>query len=98
MYDVDGNGVIELQEMVKIVASIYKMMGGKQVWWLSINQSINYDGDRDEDKDEECDEDDDDNDDGRQTGRSSEVTYKPAVQDNTLPNMIYILFFLICNC
>ena len=42
MYDVDGNGVIELQEMVKIVASIYKMMGGKQVWWLSINQSINY--------------------------------------------------------
>ena len=31
MYDVDGNGVIELQEMVKIVASIYKMMGGKQV-------------------------------------------------------------------
>ena len=31
MYDVDGNGVIELQEMVKIVASIYKMMGSKQV-------------------------------------------------------------------
>ena len=31
MYDVDGNGVIELQEMIKIVASIYKMMGGKQV-------------------------------------------------------------------
>ena len=31
MYDVDGNGVIELQEMVKIVASIYKMMGENQV-------------------------------------------------------------------
>ena len=62
MYDVDGNGVIELQEMVKIVASIYKMMGGKQVWWLSINQSING-GDGGED--EECDESDHDNDDGR---------------------------------
>ena len=45
MYDFDGNRVIELQEMIKIVASIYKMMGGKQVWWLSIN----YDGDGDED-------------------------------------------------
>ena len=66
MYDVDGNGVIELQEMVKIVASIYKMMGGKQVWWLSINQSImmvmvmrirmDWIG--------ECDEGDDDNNDG----------------------------------
>ena len=38
MYDVDGNGVIDLQEMVKIVASIYKMMGDEQVaekhqWW-----------------------------------------------------------------
>ena len=31
MYDVDGNGVIDLQEMIKIVASIYKMMGEKQV-------------------------------------------------------------------
>ena len=31
MYDVDGNGVIDLQEMVKIVASIYKMMGENQV-------------------------------------------------------------------
>ena len=31
MYDVDGNGVIDLQEMVKIVASIYKMMGDDQV-------------------------------------------------------------------
>ena len=31
MYDVDGNGVIDLQEMVKIVASIYKMMGDEQV-------------------------------------------------------------------
>ena len=93
MYDVDGNGVIELQEMVKIVASIYKMMGGKQVWWLSINQSINCDGDGDEDKDMKMvmmvmmitmm---------GRQTGRSSEVTYKPAVQDNTFPNMIIYIF------
>ena len=27
----DGNGVIDLQEMIKIVASIYKMMGEKQV-------------------------------------------------------------------
>ena len=55
---------------------------------MIINRSINYDGDGDEDKDVECDEDDDDNDDGRQTGRSSEVKYKPAVQDNTFPNMI----------
>ena len=31
MYDVDGNGVIDLQEMIKIVASIYKMMGDDQV-------------------------------------------------------------------
>ena len=31
MYDVDGNGVIDLQEMIKIVASIYKMMGDNQV-------------------------------------------------------------------
>ena len=31
MYDVDGNGVIDLQEMIKIVASIYKMMGENQV-------------------------------------------------------------------
>ena len=42
--------------------------------------------------DEECDEGDDDNDDGRQTGGSSEVTYKPAVQDNTFPNMIIYIF------
>ena len=34
MYDVDGNGVIELQEMVKIVASIYKMMGENQVMMM----------------------------------------------------------------
>ena len=27
----DGNGVIDLQEMIKIVASIYKMMGENQV-------------------------------------------------------------------
>ena len=39
--------------------------------------------------DEECDEGDDDNDDGRQT---SEVTYKPAVQDNTFPTMIIYIF------
>ena len=58
MYDVDGNGVIELQEMIKIVASIYKMMGGKQVWWLSINQLP--DGEGDDYKDGECDEGDDD--------------------------------------
>ena len=31
MYDVDGNGVIDLEEMIKIVASIYKMMGENQV-------------------------------------------------------------------
>ena len=90
MYDVDGNGVIELQEMIKIVASIYKMMGGKQVWWSSINQLP--DGDGDDDKGGECDEGDDDNDDGRQTGGSSEVTYRPAAQDNTFPNMIIYIF------
>ena len=27
----DGNGVIDLEEMIKIVASIYKMMGDDQV-------------------------------------------------------------------
>ena len=90
MYDVDGNGAIELQEMVKIVASIYKMMGGKQVWWLSINQFINYDGD--EDRDDECDEDEDNNDDGTHTDRLSEVTFKPAVQDTTFPNMTIYIF------
>ena len=42
--------------------------------------------------DEECDEGDDDNDDGRKTDGSSEVTYKPAVQDNTFPNMIIYIF------
>ena len=42
--------------------------------------------------DEECDEGDDDNDDGRQTDGSSEVTYKPAVQDNTFPTMIIYIF------
>ena len=36
MYDVDGNGVIELQEMVKIVASIYKMMGENQVMVMTM--------------------------------------------------------------
>ena len=36
MYDVDGNGVIELQEMVKIVASIYKMMGDNQVMVMTM--------------------------------------------------------------
>ena len=36
MYDVDGNGVIELQEMVKIVASIYKMMGDNQVMMMTM--------------------------------------------------------------
>ena len=95
MYDFDGNRVIELQEMVKIVASIYNMMGGKQVWWLSINQSINYDSDGDEYKDDDCDDGDDDNDDGRQTGRSSEMTYKPAVRYNTFSNMIIWQNFLL---
>ena len=31
MYDVDGNGVIDLIEMTKIVKSIYNMMGPNQV-------------------------------------------------------------------
>ena len=30
MYDVDGNGWVDLTEMTKIVKSIYKMMGSKQ--------------------------------------------------------------------
>ena len=31
MYDVDGNGWIDLREMTRIVKSIYKMMGPNQV-------------------------------------------------------------------
>ena len=31
MYDVDGNGWIDLKEMTRIVKSIYKMMGPNQV-------------------------------------------------------------------
>ena len=31
MYDVDGNGFIDLIEMTKIVKSIYNMMGPNQV-------------------------------------------------------------------
>lgn len=31
MYDVDGNGFIDLMEMTKIVRSIYNMMGPNQV-------------------------------------------------------------------
>jgi Ca2+-binding EF-hand superfamily protein len=31
MYDVDGNGFIDLAEMTKIVKSIYNMMGPNQV-------------------------------------------------------------------
>ena len=30
MYDVDGNGWIDLKEMTRIVKSIYKMMGPNQ--------------------------------------------------------------------
>lgn len=31
MYDVDGNGFIDIIEMTKIVRSIYNMMGPRQV-------------------------------------------------------------------
>ena len=31
MYDVDGNGFIDLQEMTRIVKSIYNMMGPNHV-------------------------------------------------------------------
>ena len=31
MYDVDGNGWIDLEEMTKLVGSIYKMLGQHQL-------------------------------------------------------------------
>ena len=39
MYDVDGNGWIDLREMTRIVKSIYKMMGPNQV------QNLQYQAD-----------------------------------------------------
>ena len=42
MYDVDGNGFIDLIEMTKIVKSIYNMMGPNQVTqpWLTKSKMI----------------------------------------------------------
>ena len=37
MYDVDGNGWIDLEEMTRIVASIYKMMGEKELAKEKVN-------------------------------------------------------------
>ena len=38
MYDVDGNGWIDLKEMTRIVKSIYKMMGPNQASILKLRQ------------------------------------------------------------
>ena len=40
MYDVDGNGWIDLREMTRIVKSIYKMMGPNQVQHVLLQISI----------------------------------------------------------
>ena len=40
MYDVDGNGWIDLREMTRIVKSIYKMMGPNQVHHVLLQISI----------------------------------------------------------
>ena len=39
MYDVDGNGWIDLKEMTRIVKSIYKMMGPNQASILKLRQT-----------------------------------------------------------
>ena len=41
MYDVDGNGWIDLGEMTRLVGSIYKMLGQHQlVQQVDINQAL----------------------------------------------------------
>ena len=42
MYDVDGNGWIDLPEMTRIVKSIYNMMGPNQVNLLHLFKAIMY--------------------------------------------------------